>query len=202
MKLSITKILIFTIFAGCSERNASNFYRSCDLNFRFELDQNTSIQFYDSTGSELWTWKNDSVDFIYTYFHVNSSINNLVRIDSIMILNGGNNSRSHFWELDLADGIETVDRLIGSWIKLNDCKTELSEWMLYEDSFTPNIFEKPDSSSIKTGFDPREGWENHEVKILEVKGNWIFAELTLGHETITGWFPSFHFCANPHTSCN
>jgi hypothetical protein len=71
---------------------------SCDVELQFNLGRNSKIQFYDSTGAKTWNWQNDTLDFIYAYFHSNTSFQNLVQIDSIMILNGGNENDSNVWE--------------------------------------------------------------------------------------------------------
>jgi len=201
---NILAIFIFT-FASCFGQTDSYKYRSCDVDLRFELNRNSSIQFYDSTGTRTWNWENDSLDFIYAYFQVDLTVDDLVRINSIMILNGGKENNSQGWEIGHVEGNETVKQLEGSWIKLSDCRTELSEWMLYgnyEDPFTPYLFEKPNISSTRTQFDPREGWSDHEIEILEVKGTWIRVELKIDNEMKLGWMPSYNLCSHPHTTCN
>ncbi|WP_186755669.1 hypothetical protein [Echinicola salinicaeni] len=200
----ILTLFLLTI-TSCSGQKKSNDYKSCDVELRFDLDRNTSIQFYDSTGNDTWKWDNDSLDFIYAYFHANASIDDLVKIDSIMILNGGNQNNSEGWELGYVKGNETIEKLEGSWIKLSECEAELSEWMLYgnyEDHLTPYIFESPDTNSTKTQFDPRKGWTEHEVRVLAVQGNWFKVELTLENNTKIGWMPSYNLCSHPHTTCN
>ncbi|WP_200975836.1 hypothetical protein [Echinicola sp. 20G] len=132
-------------------------------------------------------------------------MDNFVRIDSVMILNGGNENNSHGWELGLTKGNKTIKKLEGSWIKLDDCITELSEWMLYgnyHDQFTPYIFDRPEINSTKTQFDPRDGWTDHKVEVLAVQGTWFYVELSLDQKIISGWMPSYNLCSHPHTACN
>lgn len=204
-----TTFKILTLFlltiTSCSRQRTSSEYISCDVELRFELVRNSSIQFYDSTGAKTWNWNNDSLDFIYAYFHVNASIDNLVKIDSIMILNGGNENNSEIWELGFVEGNKTVQKLEGSWIRLNDCETELGEWMLYgnyKDPFTPYIFENPHTNSTKTHFDPRNGWTEHKVRILTIQETWFKVELTIENDKFTGWMPSYYLCSDPHTTCH
>jgi len=190
---------------GCSVQTKSSDYKSCDVELRFDLVRNSSIQFYDSTGTKTWKWNNDSLDFIYAYFHVNASIDDLVKINSIMILNGENENTSKGWELGYVEGNETVEKLEGSWIRLSNCESELSEWMLYgnyKDPFTPYIFESPDTNSTKTQFDPRDGWTEHKIRILEAQETWFKVELTIENEKKIGWMPSYNLCSHPHTTCN
>jgi hypothetical protein len=201
---NILTLLLITL-TSCLGQTKPSSYNSCDVELRFDLDRNSSIQFFDSTGTKTWKLKNDSLDFIYAYFHVNSSIGNLVKVDSVIILNGGNENNSEGWELGYVEENETVEKLEGSWIRLNDCKSELSEWMLYgnyKEPFTPYIFESPDTNSIKTQFDPRESWTEHEIRILAVQKSWFKVELTLEKEKKIGWMPSYNLCSHPHTTCN
>lgn len=198
----LTLIFTFTSCFGQTETHKNN---ACDVKLQFELNRNSSIQFYDSTGTKTRFWENDTLDFIYTYFHSNTSVGSLIQIDSIIILNGGNQNNTNGWELDFEKDNEIVELLNGNWIKLSDCIIELSEWMLYgnyKDHLTPYIFEKPDTNSTKTQFDPRDGWSKHKVKILEVKGTWFYVELLMNNEKKIGWMPSYNLCAHPHTTCN
>lgn len=202
--LNLLPLFLITLMS-CQRHFDKVVYNNCDVDLRFELNRNHAIQFYDSTGIKTWKWENDSVDFIYVYFHVNTSIDDLVKIDSIIILNGGNENSSEGWELKYVKDNETVKRLEKSWMKLSNCESELNEWMLYGNykaPFIPYIYECPDTNSTKTLFDPIDGWPEHNIRILKVQENWLKVDMTLKNEKYNGWMPSYSLCSHPHTTCN
>lgn len=177
--------------------------KACDVDLRFEIDRNSSIPFFNSSGSQIWVWQNDSMDFIYAYFHVDSAAGSLVRISSVEILNGGTDEGQILNEY--LNNQARVNQITGSWLRVEDCRVELNEWMLngnYHDSHTPYLYEGPDANTPKTQFDPRESWADYQIKILAVQSNWLQVEVILHNHTLKGWMPAYNLCAHPHTSCN
>ena len=193
----ITTFFLITV-AFCSGQTKTLDIKDCDVELRFDINRNSTMNFYDSTGATSWTWSNDSLDYIYAYFNANSSVDHLVKLTSVIFIHGENQDNLDSKEFD--HNKPRLGHLEGSWIKLADCEAELNEWMSYgdyNDTFTPYIFESPDSNSTKTKFDPRNYWAQYKIELLDVQGSWFRVRLTLGETKLVGWMPSFSLCSHP-----
>lgn len=193
-----TIFLVILLLSPIIGSNAVQDETPCQFELAFSIEKNKSLSFYNKNGKEIYQWKNNSVDYIECYFKTHSFYNGQVKIDSIHIV-----TDSKYRELK--NYLPQANDIANTWIKIENCETELNEWMIHIDPSKNQkyfIYNQPDSLSQKTNFNPIPSWENNAVKLIKLKEKWAKVELTMGDTKINGWMPKIYLCSHPFTSCN